>query len=234
MSGVKAILFDKDGTLIDFRSTWLAAYRGAAAELAQMAGSPGLDRELLRRQGYDPQADEFSSESPLLWATSAEIARSWADMSELAHVGDTLARVERHFHDSERYPPRAVGDLPPLFDRLRERGLKLGIATMDSERKAHATAGLLGIDGHLDFVAGADSGFGEKPEPGMVHAFCERVGVAPGSVLTVGDTHADMGMARGAGCAMAVAVLTGGMQESELAPLADRVLSSVMEIESVL
>ena len=37
---IKAVLFDKDGTLIDFRKTWLAAYRGAAAVIASPEGSP--------------------------------------------------------------------------------------------------------------------------------------------------------------------------------------------------
>ncbi len=34
LTPIRAILFDKDGTLFDFRKTWLAAYRGSAAELA--------------------------------------------------------------------------------------------------------------------------------------------------------------------------------------------------------
>ena len=50
MARIKGILFDKDGTLVDFRATWLPRYRGAAAELAAtVGGGPGLARALLER-----------------------------------------------------------------------------------------------------------------------------------------------------------------------------------------
>ena len=85
----------------------------------------------------------------------------------------------RHFSDLERYPPRPVGDLPALLDRLRGRGFALGIATMDDTAIAHAHAGHLGIADQLDFVAGADAGHGEKPGPGMALAFCAACGLRP-------------------------------------------------------
>jgi len=234
VSAIRAILFDKDGTLIDFRSTWLAAYRGAAAELEELSGRAGLGCLLLLRSGYDEVSDRFTPESPLLWATNREIAARWAESPELAGIDDTAQRIQRHFSDSERYPPQATGDLPVLFNRLEASGLVLGIATMDSETKGRSTAAALGIDRHVRFIAGADSGYGEKPGPGMAQAFCSAVGVDPAQVMVVGDTHADLHMARNAGCALAVAVLTGGAGRDVLAPLADHVLASVMEVETLL
>ncbi len=54
-----------------------------------------------------------------------------------------------------------VGDLATLFTRLTERGLHLGIATMDSEALAHATMSLFQIGAFLCFVCGYVCGFGE-------------------------------------------------------------------------
>ena len=53
-------------------------------------------------------------------------------------------------------------------------------------------------------------------------------------MIVVGDTPADLLMARNAGCAQAIAVLTGAMSAHLLEPLADRVLASVQEIEQLL
>ncbi len=147
---------------------------------------------------------------------------------------DVLEIVTRHFEDRDRYPPRPAGDLPALLGRLKRRGLKLGLATMDSCAAASDTVRRLGIDSFLDFSTGCDGGFGHKPDPGMVFGFCASVGVAPDAVMVVGDTHADLLMGRNAGCHLAVAVLTGGTPRHVLDRLADHVLGSVQELESLL
>jgi phosphoglycolate phosphatase len=232
---VRGILFDKDGTLIDFRGTWLAAYRGAAADLATAAGlDPGFAGTLLARSGYDAEADSFAETSPLLWATNRAIAEAWAKAPEIAHVGDAVAIAEAHFGDERRYPPVPVGDLPALFDRLMARGLKLGVATMDTTAKARALLTGLGLEDRLAFVTGFDGGFGEKPEPGMVHGFCAAFGFEPAEIAVVGDTAADLLMARAAGAGLAVAVLTGATPRAILDRHADHVIPSVMAIEALL
>ena len=232
---VRGILFDKDGTLIDFRATWVPAYRGVADELAdRLGGGAPMAAVLLARQGYDVAVDEFADDSPLLWETNEAIAAAWAATPEIAGRIDVLEVVLRHFSDLVRYPPQPVGDLEALLARLRRRGLALGVATMDDTAIAHAHLRHLGIADSVDFVVGADAGHGAKPAPGMVHAFCAACGLEPAEVIVVGDTPADLLMARNAGCAGAVAVLTGAMSAHVLAPLADRVLASVQEIEQLL
>ena len=68
----------------------------------------------------------------------------------------------------------------------------------------------------------------------MALAFCAACGLEPAEVIVVGDTPADLLMARNAGCAGAMAVLTGAMSAHLLAPLADQVLASVQELERLL
>ena len=232
---IRAILFDKDGTLFDFRKTWLAAYRGAAAELAAVAGlGPWFVDALLSRHGYDPATDTFVAESPLLWATTRDQAALWSGEPELAAIGDVERRLERHFSDLDAYPPVPVTDLVSLFGRLRTRGLKLGIATMDGTAATEATLVRIAARELIDFLACCDGGHGIKPDPGMVLGFCAAVGVAPRDVAVVGDNLADLAMARAAGAGLAIAVLTGGCPAAALAAAADLVLPSIAELESAL
>ena len=232
---IRAILFDKDGTLFDFRKTWLAAYRGAAAELAAVAGlGPWFVDALLSRHGYDPASDTFAAESPLLWATTHDQAALWSAEPELAAIGDVERRLEQHFSDLDAYPPVPVTDLVSLFGRLRTRGLKLGIATMDATAATEATLVRIAARGLIHFLTGCDGGHGLKPDPGMVLGFCAAVGVAPREIAVVGDNLADLAMARAAGAGLAIAVLTGGCPAAALAAEADLVLPSIAELESAL
>lgn len=235
MTPVRGILFDKDGTLIDFRATWVPAYRGVADELADRLGGGGpLAATLLARQGFDVTLGEFAEDSPLLWDTNEAIAAAWSAGPEVAGRIDVLEVVLRHFADVGRYPPQPVGDVPALLGRLRRRGLALGVATMDDTEIAHVHLRHLGIAEQLDFVVGADAGHGAKPGPGMALAFCAACGLEPAEVIVVGDTPADLRMARNAGCAGAIAVLTGAMPARALAELADHVLPSIQDLERVL
>jgi phosphoglycolate phosphatase len=230
---IRAILFDKDGTLIDYRATWLAANQAAAGDLAAAAGRPpAFADELLRRLGHDPVSGAFAPDSPLLWASNGEIAARWSAQPELAQVADVLALVEHRFADQDAFPPIPVTDLAGLFDRLAARGLTLGVATMDSTAAAEAMLARFALRDRIAFVAGADGGFGLKPEPGMVQGFCAALGIAPGAVAVVGDNLADLAMARAAGAGLAIAVLTGGCPPAALEIAADMVLASVAELEA--
>jgi phosphoglycolate phosphatase len=233
---IRGILFDKDGTLVDFRRTWMPAYQGLALDLATAAGGPGgapgeLADLLLARLGYDAATDRFDPESPLLWATNEALARALAVVPELRGL-DVMAIAHAHFADAERYPPAPVGDLPALFARLRGHGLLLGIATMDSTGSAQALAERFDLSPHLAWIAGYDAGHGAKPAPTMVTGFCAATGLAPEEVAVVGDTLADLQMARAAGAAVALAVLTGALPSDALAPSADAVLDSVQDLEA--
>lgn len=236
---IRAILLDKDGTLVDLRATWVPRYRAAANVLARAAGrGEDFALELLRRLGWDSATGALAVDSPLLWATNRSIAERWAAEPELAHHvergGDPVALALAELEDEERHPAQPLGDVEGLLARLSARGLRLGLATMDGEAAARRSAERLGFARHLAFVAGCDSGHGTKPEPGMVLAFCAAVGVRPGEVALVGDSPADLRMARAAGCGLAIGVRSGGGAVETLAPLADRVIGSVHEIESLL
>ena len=52
MSAIRAILFDKDGTIIDYWKTWVPINREVA--LFAAGGDPLLADELLCAGGHDP------------------------------------------------------------------------------------------------------------------------------------------------------------------------------------
>ena len=221
---IAAVLFDKDGTLIDFDKTWGPATYAVIHALA------GGDAAAMRRQAdmlhFSLETRRFHLTSPLIAGSSASYGRMW---------GDALGRSDYEALKLEIDALNAVESLNSLtpigrpaevLAALKSRGLRLGVATNDSEASARRQVKAMQLDEQLDFIVGYDSGHGGKPAPGMILAFARHVGVSPGEVAMVGDTTHDLRAARAAG-AVAIAVLTGPAAIEDLAADADHVLDDI-------
>ena len=229
---IQGLLFDKDGTLIDFFQTWASAYEQAAHYVAR--GDAKLAEHLLALGGRDPATKRYRPESPLASGTNEHITRLWAAAAGHSDVEGLNLHLNRFFKDHAVANARPVTDLVNLFGRLKSRGLKLGLATMDSAAAAEAQLESFGVRRLMDFVCGYDSGFGHKPGPGMVQGFCASVGLSAQAVAVIGDSPHDLDMARNAGAGLAIGVLTGVSPRELLALHGDMVLESIAGLETAL
>lgn len=218
---IEAILFDKDGTLFDFDISWSAWAQDFLTTLS--GGDVGLAEQLAARIGFDWQARRFRPDSCVIAGTDAEAARALLPLLPGMTLDDLTARIARA---AAKAPMAGVVPLGPFLDALTARGLRLGVATNDSEYATRAQLFTAGIHDRFDFIAGADSGHGGKPAPGMCLAFALAVDVAPENILMVGDSLHDLLAGRAAGMRTA-AVLTGMADAAELAPHADIVLPGI-------
>ncbi|MEI4470022.1 HAD family hydrolase [Frigidibacter sp. MR17.24] len=221
MTDIQGLIFDKDGTLFDFAATWSAWARSLLLDLAGQEGERAA--ELGRAIGYDLVAGRFAPDSPVIAGTPGEIAEAL-----LPHVpgASPLTLVARMNALAAEAPQVAATDLPKLLGALRERGLRLGLATNDAEGPARSHLATAGVEDMFDFVAGFDSGHGAKPAPGQLLAFADRMGIAPARVAMIGDSRHDLHAARAAGM-RGIGVLTGLALAADLDPLAETVLPDI-------
>lgn len=234
LSGLKGLLFDKDGTLIDFFATWMPAYCEAAERIARAAGLPDQADRLLRAGGYDRGRDRLEADSLLAGGTNEELIALWRSTLGSHAPQDIEAIVHATFVDHSEGDVRPTADLPPLLEGLRDSGFRMGLATNDDTHTARWTSRTLGLDPFLEFVVGADAGYGGKPGPGMALAFCETTGLKPSEVAIIGDSAADAGMARAAGLGAAIGVCTGAAPAEALEAHFDVVIPSVAALPALL
>jgi phosphoglycolate phosphatase len=225
---IRALVFDKDGTLFDFQASW-GAWAGDVLE-----GLAGDDRDLAdrlaRAMRFDRSRARFHPDSTVIAGTGDEIAELLASYLP-DWPGGVDALADWLADHAARAPMVEAVPLRPLLSDLSSAGFRLGVATNDYE--AVARTHLAGIIELLDFVAGADSGHGAKPEPGMLLAFASRFGLEPRQVLMVGDSRHDLVAGRAARMPT-LAVLTGVAGTDELAPFADLVCPDIGHLPRLL
>lgn len=217
---IQGLIFDKDGTLFDFRRSWGG---WANRVLQELTADPALQGRLAAAIGYDPEAQDFHPESPVIAGTAPEVAGAMLPLLpglSAAQVIDRINAVAATARMAEAVPLR------PLFEALRGRGLAIGLATNDTEAPAEAHLAAHDLRDLFDFVAGYDSGHGFKPGPGQLLAFARATGLPPAHIAMVGDSLHDLEAARAAGMRR-VAVLTGIAGHDDLAPHADVVLEDI-------
>lgn len=221
---IKGILFDKDGTLFDFRATWDVWAGRMIQELA--GGDSVLSGKVATAVGYDLSTNGFRDDSPFIAGSNGEVAEALVRVLPQYSTGQLEHFLSVRAMEATLAP--AV-DLAPYLTGLAARGLALGVMTNDSEYSARNHLSEVGVEGHFHFIAGFDSGFGAKPSPRPLLAFADHLGLEPDTVVMVGDSTHDLLAGRRAGM-RTIGVLTGTAPASELAPLADAVLPDIGHI----
>ncbi|MBT4042403.1 MAG: HAD family hydrolase [Rhodospirillaceae bacterium] len=229
---IRAVLFDKDGTLLDFNATWMPMYRTFAGIVAH--GDMGLTAELLRQGGQNDAKGIVAAGSLLAVASTGEIAALWASIAPNHGFDDLVLEMDAFFQRESVRAAVPVNGLSEILAGLKQRGLILGLATSDSEEGARASLTPFDVLQHFAYIAGYDSGHGIKPGPGMVNGFIAATDLRADEIMVVGDSGHDMAMGRRAGVGQCVGVLTGTSPRKILSELADHVIDSIADLESLL
>jgi phosphoglycolate phosphatase len=232
MHAVDLVIFDKDGTLIDFSSMW-SPWAQALAEALRSATGRAIDGPLFEMLGYDAATRTVRPGGGLAATPMARLRERTRDVLIEAGVPEVEAdrAVEAAWHAPDPVElVHPLADLVRLVARLHAGGSAVAIATSDDRGPTERTLVALGLSGAIDAMVCADDGVPLKPNPDMVLRLCAEVGVAPARTAVVGDAPADLRMGRSARTGLVVGVLTGVGTRDDLEPLADVVIESIDDL----
>jgi HAD superfamily hydrolase (TIGR01509 family) len=233
------VVFDKDGTLIDFEFYWGERTRRCGQRLIERVGGDGaLRAALFSSLGFDPATGQTASDGPLAAATMTKIYTVATVVLYQHGFGwdDAGAHVQAAFASCMRAAPtadlvRTLSDVPDLFRCLDQADAKIAVVTSDDHATSVETLALLGVSDLVSAVVGGNDDIPMKPAPDAFLHVCAQLGVSPARAMMVGDTVADLMMAARAGAGVRLAVLSGVGKRDELAPHADLIAASIDEIQ---
>ena len=191
------MLLDVDGTLLDSNEAHARAYV-----------------EALRACGIERSYEEVRR---LIGMGGDRILPKLAEVDDESELGQRITAKKRAIF-RERYLP----DLLPvrgarqLLEHLRERDLKLTVASSASKDELHALLEAAGVDDLIEGATGSDDADESKPAPDIVEAAVRRSGLAEDQLLMIGDTPYDVEAARRAGVGV-IAVRSEGWADGALA-----------------
>ena len=190
----RAVVFDKDGTLIDVHDTWGPVFATILPEIAEertaeVAGALGV---------VLPEAT-LRPDSVVIAGSNADIVAVMAPLLDRSEA-ELLPVLEARIDELAVRHATPLPATTAVLEKLADDGIWTGLATNDGIAATERQLEALGWRSYFASVLGYDSGFGAKPGPGMLLESARRAGVAVEHLVFVGDSETDRRTAVAAGC----------------------------------
>ncbi|HEY0016826.1 MAG TPA: HAD-IA family hydrolase [Longimicrobium sp.] len=185
LEGIRAVLYDFDGTLADSTELIMRCYR----------------HTMRTHLGSVPPDDVWLSGFGM--TLESQMRRFGRDPDEVEAMLDTYREYQNSIHDDLLRP---FPDAAQTVAELERRGYGLAIVTSKHRRAAMKGMELCGLVRHFDVIVTPEDVAEPKPHPEPVLLALQKLGVAPHEALFVGDSPHDIASGRAAGTRTAAAL----------------------------
>lgn len=235
---VDGIIFDKDGTLMDFDAFWVTVSVKAMEDVLRQLGREDIPvSKFLEAFGVKDGVTDINS--VLCRGTYAQMGQLVQTVLSQcgcdAEPDAVTALVEAAYSrnaDAGAIQPTCP-ELSEVLAALKQRNIQLALVTTDNPEITHKCLRALGIEALFDKIYTDDGKTPQKPDPYCADDFARRIGAPKERLVMVGDTMTDMKFAKNAGIT-AVGVAKTDQNKVILAPFADVVVTSLAQLAEVL
>lgn len=217
---IKAVVFDLDGTLVKFKLD----YKSLRAEA----------RNFLMRQGV-PASVLSINESlfTMLKKTKIFMKNNGKSEKALEEVYKGIWNIAEKYELEAAKTTNLVSGAAEVLKTLKERSLKIGLCTINSEKTASYILKKFKIENFFDAVTPRDQVKNVKPDTEHLDATLKALEVKPEEALMVGDSTIDVECARKLNT-IAAGLPTGVSKTQELIEAgAHYLITSIMDLPAL-
>jgi HAD superfamily hydrolase (TIGR01549 family) len=229
---IKGILFDKDGTLLEFDRTWRPIATQVVEEVARFYD---FKDKVALKESIGLYENRIEPAGSLSAGTNKDVA---LDMLEVLKKEGIKLSDEEHIKWSTQVFNKVAASLPfypvvgviETIRKLKEKGYYIGLSTADSVENAKLFLEKTGLSIYFDYIGADDGIINPKPAPDYMDNFCKQYNLKPSEVVVVGDTMTDMNFGINSGAGLIVGVLSGTGTISLLGDSANIIIKSVKDL----
>lgn len=233
---IEAVLFDKDGTLIDFPSVWIPWVEDIYKHL--LSSLPDCQLSLVRlKKAFGIHEGKIDPNSPVTVAGSEESITITAFLLyelcvpwDLAVTYATEAVTSANSNQNDSPYLQLVQGIERLLIELKEAGVTMGVLTSDDTDKAEKQLERLGLASYFQFVIGSDQVKQGKPFPDLAYLARDRYGINLANAMMIGDTVGDIELGKRAGVKSTVGIITYAKGETGHLEGADQLIEHYDEL----
>ncbi len=212
---IEAVIFDLDGTLVDSMRVWT----DIDDMFLEKYGfeEPEKFHEGMEGKSFSETAQYFLDIFPGLTMTREELEQEWLDMAYEMYT--SKIRLKEGAYE--------------FIINMRERGVKLGIATSNNRALAEGCLSFNGVLEYFGSIWTSCEAKAGKPNPAVYLRVAETLGVSPENCLVFEDVPMGILAGKNAGMkACAVDDWFSKPQEDKKRELADYYIRSYYDIEN--
>ena len=234
----EAVIFDKDGTLMDFDSFWVpVSERAIESALLRFGGDVSLVPEIMEALGVRDGVTD--TDGVLCKGTYEQIGdivyntlqKSGVEASREAVLPAVVTAYNESVGAGEAKP--TCDNLKEVLLELRGMGARLAVVTTDNAQITHSCLEALGIAELFDEIYTDDGVRPTKPDPFCALDFCRKYNIKKECAVMVGDTLTDALFAKNAGISM-IGIAKSERNGALLGGVADAVVSDPSRLIEIL
>nr|WP_296066931.1 HAD family hydrolase [uncultured Actinoplanes sp.] len=193
---IRGVLLDLDDTLLDHTD---AVDRALRLWLPQLGVTPTAEHLTLWNEVQEPHLRAWRERRISFEEQRRRRLRDFLPAIQVPYAVDELDEIFGGYLRAYESSYRAFPDVPGALAAIADAGLRLAVLTNGNDKQQNRKLAAVGLDG-IGPVFTPDHLGAAKPEPAAFRGACERWGLAPAEVLSVGDNYAfDVLGARAAG-----------------------------------